>query len=144
MGQEKMGLLHSIIGGSKWLVKCHGINREVVSIDRFSIALILLSNYNAEHYYHDEFTIRTMGRVKSISLTDEDGFQVNQLLSKNGFLPLRSTVVDLSYKARINGRTFFAKENRRVQKRNSYTASFFSPSSTTPHCRFIERFLVDT
>ena len=82
-----------------------------------------------------------MGRVKSITLADEDGVQVNHLLSTNGLLPLQSMVADLSYKARINGRTFFAKENRRVKKRNSYTISFSAPSSTAPRYGFIQKFL---
>lgn len=82
-----------------------------------------------------------IGKTKLISLP-EDAAQINHLLESSGLLPLRSTKVESSLKARINGSTFFAKENRRVKKSKSFTIAFVLQSDPTLHYGFIERFLV--
>lgn len=83
-----------------------------------------------------------IGKTKLISLPEEDAAQINHLLESSGLLPLRSTKVESSLKARISGSTFFAKENRRVKKSNSFTIAFVLQSDATLHYGFIERFLV--
>ena len=82
-----------------------------------------------------------IGRSQLISLADREVADINQFLTTCNLPPLESPHVCVYYKAKIRGCTFYTKENSRVKKQNSYTASFLSGSESHSYC-LIERFVV--
>ena len=86
--------------------------------------------------------VHMIGKIGSCSLANEDVVNINELLITSGLTPIKCKhVCRVSYKAKINGTTFVARQNQRVQRRNSYTASFFVPSKKSLSYGFIEKFI---
>ena len=84
-----------------------------------------------------------IGKINFCSLSDEDVAKINELFITSGLTPINSThvICGVRYKAKINGKTFVARKNKRVKRRNSYTASFFVPSNDSLSYGLIENFL---
>ena len=57
-------------------------------------------------------------------LTSTEYSDINKLLRSHGLNPISSSMICVYYKASINGKTFFSKDNKQVKLWNSYTITF--------------------
>ena len=62
-----------------------------------------------------------IGQGKPCCLSNEEVREINFLLQNYNSSPLKSCTATVYHKALIKGSYYFAEENKRVKKRNSYT-----------------------
>lgn len=91
--------------------------------------------------HHNNDSIEMIGQGSTFLVPNETVAQINDILQYSGLQPLTSNLGRVFVKAKINGKMYFGKENKKVKKRNDYTVSFKSSSIYSISYGIINHFL---
>ena len=80
-----------------------------------------------------------IGKGSPVLVPNEAIVEIKDMLHSSGFPSLITSIGKVFVKPKVNGRTYFGKQNKRITKRNDYTVSF--KNSDTISFAIINHFL---